>query len=219
MSIIATTADESLREAVTSQLIWTPEVDASMIGVAAHDGIVTLTGFVKTYAAKLAAERTARRVYGTKAVANDLQVKIASERIDPEIARDAVDALRTRDGIPSGIDVTVRNAHIVLSGVVDWHFQRQAAERTVRYLRGVRGVINDIVVKPSVSETDVQKHIVAALHREVDIDAHRIRVTAQGDKVTLTGRVRSWTERQQAERAAWSTAGVAKVDNFIDVAP
>lgn len=219
MSITTTVANESLRDAVMSQLTWDPELDASMVGVTTHDGVVTLTGFVQTYAAKLAAERSARRVYGVRAVADDLQVKLAVERIDPEIAHDAVDALRSRDGIPSRIDVTVRNGHITLGGTVDWNFQRLAAERAVRYLRGVRGVTNDIVVKPSVSASDVQKHIVAALHREADVDARRIRVTAQGGKVTLAGNVRSWTEKQQAERAAWNTAGVSKVEDFIVVAP
>lgn len=219
MSMIATVADEGLREAVSSQLTWNPEFDASMIGVAAHDGIVTLTGFVKTYAAKLAAERTALRVSGVKAVANDVQVKLAFDRLDSEIAHDAVEALRSRDGIPSKIDVAVRNGQVILGGTVDWNFQRLAAERAVRYLRGVRGVANDLVVKPSVSASDVQKHIVAALHREADVDARRIHVSADGSKVTLRGSVRSWTEKQHAERAAWNTAGVSKVEDFIVVAP
>lgn len=219
MSLIATVAAESLRDSVLSQLAWNAEFDASMIGVTTQDGVVSLTGFVKTYAAKLAAERTARRVYGVKAVSNDLQVKLAVERIDPEIAHDAVEALRSREGIPFKFDVTVRTGQVILGGSVDWNFQRLAAERAVRYLKGVRGVTNDIVVKPSVSPSDVQKHIVAALHREADIDARRIRVTAQGGKVTLTGNVRSWTEKQQAERAAWNTAGVSKVEDFIVVAP
>jgi len=141
------------------------------------------------------------------------------ERIDPEIAHDAVAALRSRDGIPSKIDVTVRNGQVILGGTVDWNFQRLAAERAVRYLRGVRGVTNDIVVKSSVSPKDVQKQIAAALHREADIDARRIHVTAEGGKVTLTGNVRSWTEKQHAERAAWNTAGVSKVEDLIVVAP
>lgn len=141
MNITTTIADESLREAVTNQLTWDPEFDASMVGVTAHDGVVALTGYVLTYAAKLAAERAARRVYGVKAVANDVHVKLACERLDSDIATDAVTALHARDGVPQNIAVTVRDGHITLSGTVDWYFQKLAAERAVRYLRAPAGCL------------------------------------------------------------------------------
>jgi osmotically-inducible protein OsmY len=219
MSIATTVVDDTLRDAVQSQLEWANDVDASMIGVTAHDGVITLTGYVRTYAEKLHAERCARRVYGVKAVANDVLVKLSVDRIDPDIARDAVEALRGREGVPPGIEVTVRYGHISLTGMVEWPHQRVAAERAVRYLRGVKGVANHLVIKPLVAPKDAEKRIVTALHREADVEARRVHVVAIGAKVTLTGGVRSWTERQEAERAAWNTAGVSSVENLIAIVP
>jgi osmotically-inducible protein OsmY len=219
MSTTLTILDERLRDAVMRQLEADPQVDVSLVGVSAREGVVTLSGYVDTYAAKLAAERSCRRVYGVRAVASELEVRLASDRIDPEIARDALEALKNRIDVPLGVAVTVRNGYITLSGVVEWMYQKMAAERAVKYLRGVRGIFNQITLKSAVVPKDVQKRITESLHRHADIDARRIHVEAEGNRVTLSGTVRSWTEKDEAQRAAWRVPGVAVVDNRIIVVP
>lgn len=219
MSTTLTMVDERLKTTVMNQLAWDPEVDASLIGVSAKEGIVALSGYVDTYAGKLAAERTARRVYGVKAVANELEVKLAVGRIDPDIAQDALAALKNRIDVPLGIGVTVRDGYITLTGQVEWMFQKLSAERAVKYLRGVRGVLNYITLKPAVSPTDVQKRITEALQRLADLDARRIHVEVEGPKVILMGTVGSWMEKNEAQRAAWRAPGVVTVDNRINVVP
>ena len=219
MSTTLTTPEQGLRDIVMRQLAWDPQVDATMIGVTNKEGIVTLTGYVDTYAARLAAERSARKVYGVKAVVNELVVKLAEERIDPDIAKDALHALANRVDVPLGITVTVRDGHIALGGRVQWNYQRVSAERAVKYLRGVRGVFNNIVVAPVVSPKDVETRILDALRRLADVDARRVHVAAEGPRVILSGFVRSWNEREEAERAAWTAPGVSKVDNRIAVIP
>lgn len=219
MSTTLTMVDERLKMTVMNQLAWDPEVDASLIGVSAKDGVVTLSGFVDTYAGKLAAERATRRVYGVKAITNQLVVRVSRDRIDPEIAGDALETLKNRIDVPLGIGVTVRDGHITLTGEVEWMFQKMAAERAVKYLRGVRGVHNAITIKPVVSPKDIQRRITEALHRDADLDARRIHVEAEGPKVVLTGTVRSWTEKDEALRAAWRAPGVVLVDNRINVVP
>ena len=219
MSTTLTTPEQGLRDLVMRQLAWDPQVDATMIGVTNKDGIVTLSGYVETYAARLAAERSARKVYGVKAVANELAVKLAEARIDPDIAGDALHALANRVDVPQGITVTVRDGHIALGGRVQWNYQRVSAERAVKYLRGVRGVFNNIVVVPVASPKDVETRIFDALRRLADVDARRVHVMADGPRVVLSGFVRSWNEREEAERAAWTAAGVSTVDNRLAVIP
>jgi len=219
MTTTITSAEQWLRDSVVRQLGADPSFDASMIGVTSSDGVVTLSGYVDTYFARLAAERAARRVYGVKAVANELEVKLAQDRIDPDIAKDALQALKNRVDVPTGLAVTVRDGYVSLTGKVEWKYQKEAAERAIRYLRGVQGVFNNIEVKPQVAPKDVQRRITEALHRHAAIDARRIHVEASGATVTLDGNVRSWGERDEAERAAWTVSGVANVINRIGIVP
>jgi osmotically-inducible protein OsmY len=212
-----TSVDESVRDAVLRQLAWEPDLDASLIGVSVQSGVVTLSGHVETFAAKLAAERAVRKLYGVKAIANELEVRLTQERIDPEIAHDAIDALRNHINVPRDISVTVRDGFVTLSGAAEWMFQKADAERAVKYLHGVRGVFNQIELRPSISASDVAQRITEALHRSADIDARRIHIEADGSRVVLTGTVRSWHEKDQAGRAAWAAPGVTAVDNRIDV--
>jgi len=219
MATTLTAADQSLRDAAMRQLQWDPQIDASLIGVSAQGGVVTLTGYVDTYTAKLAAERTARKAAGVNAVANELEARLTHPRIDPDIAKDAVEALNTRVNVPRGIDVTVRDGYITLTGKAEWMFEKVAAEKAVKHLRGVRGVFNRIEIRPRVVPKDIQKRITRALHQQADLDAQKIHVEAVGGLVKLTGTVRTWRERDEVTRSAWGAPGVALVENHIEVVP
>lgn len=214
--------DKEIQQAVLRELEWEPQVRSTEIGVAVKDGIVTLTGFVDSYSKKYHAERAAQRVSGVKAVVNDLEVKLpsSSERTDEDIARSAVQALESRITVPKDkIKMTVRDGWITLEGEVEWKFQREAAESAVRNLIGVKGIINLITIKSRVSPTDVKVKIEDALKRTIEEDAKQISVETTNSTVILRGKVHSWFEREEAERAAWRAPGVTKVEDLITVAP
>jgi osmotically-inducible protein OsmY len=214
-----TDTDVRVRDAVLRQLEWDPEVDAARIGVAAKDGAVTLTGYIDSYSGKLAAERAAKRVRGVRAVANDVQVRLALERTDADIAADVVTALRLRSTIPASVQAAVHSGQVTLTGTVDSLFHSREADKAVRHIRGVRSVINRLAVAPRAVERDVRHRIVQALHRNADIDARNITVAISGDTAILTGSVASWLQRDSAERAAADALGVAHVETRIVVQP
>lgn len=212
--------DEYVRDCVMRQIDWEPEISSTDISVRAEDHVVTLTGFVHSYMEKLAAEKAAMRVYGVRAVANDIEVKPGMQRTDPEIARDAVEALERNFSVPNtAIKTTVKSGQIVLEGKVEWNFQRSAAEKAVRDLAGVKGVLNRIEVKPRASAGDVRAKIEDALRRSAEVEARRVIVEAHDGTVELRGNVHSWSEKNEAARAAWAAPGVTRVENNLVVVP
>jgi osmotically-inducible protein OsmY len=214
--------NNELKEHVQRALDWEPSVNDKDIGIAVDDGVVTLRGTVRSYAEKYAAERTALRVYGVKGVANDLEVRLASGyvRTDTDIAQGAVAALAWNTLVPKDhVTVAVADGWVTLKGTVEWRYERDAAERVVRELTGVKGVVNEIAVKTRVSTSDVQHKIEAAFRRSAEIDARRVHVAALDGTVVLTGNVRSWAERREAERAAWAAPGVTQIDDRLTVTP
>ncbi len=210
--------DEEIQKDVLAELKWDAQVQPNEIGVSVKDGVVTLTGWVDSYLKKWAAEDTAHRVAGVKAVANDIEVKLFSERTDADIAEAAIRALQWDAAVPADkIHVTVSKGWITLKGEVEWQFQKQDAERVVRRLTGVTGVSNLITVKPSTTATELKKRIENALVRNAQVDAGKITVEVQGSKAILKGSVRAWIEKEEAERVAWLAPGITSVENRITV--
>jgi osmotically-inducible protein OsmY len=205
---------------VFAELKWEPRVQPNEIGVSVKDGIVTLTGYVDSFTKRWAAEEAARRVRGVKAVANDIEVKLpfSSERTDPDIAEAAVRALKWDVLVPADkIDITVSKGWVTLKGEVEWQYQKNEAERAIRKLWGVKGVTNLITIKPRVTPSDLKQKIQSALVRSAETDAEKITVQVDGSKVILKGTVRSYAEKKEAERVAWSAPGVTSVDNQITI--
>jgi osmotically-inducible protein OsmY len=214
--------DLQLHKDVIEELRWDPRVNDAEIGVSVKAGVVTLTGSVDTFAQKYAAERAVERVAGVRAVAEELHVRPTTElqQDDTEIAHSAVNALSWNIEVPADkITVKVEGGLITLKGEVNWNYQRLAAEYDVRYLAGVKGLLNLIEVKPAVSPAEVKSKIEAALKRSAELDAKQITVDTADGKVTLKGNVRSWTERVDAENAAWAAPGVREVDDRLVVTP
>jgi osmotically-inducible protein OsmY len=210
--------DEQLRRDVLAELEYDPSIDARKIGVAVEDGIVTLSGEVSTFAEKWNAERAVERVEGVRGIVNKIEVKIVGDYSDADIAREAADALRWNLMVPPGkVIPKVENGYITLTGEVNYDFQRRAAEKAVRYIPGVKGVINLITIKPKVEPKEIKEKIEEALKRMAALDAENIQVEVQGSEIVLRGTVRSWAERHEAEKAAWSAPGVTAVKNYITV--
>ena len=217
-------SDEEIKRDVEDELRWDPNVHADDIAVAVKNGVVTLTGFVTTYAQKFAAERVVKRVAGVVGVANDIEVRLSGvdQRPDPDIARDVVAELKI--WLPQSwenIKAVVKDGWVTLEGEVEWNYQRQYAESAIRWIKGVKGVSNLIRLKPKTapSPAEIRQRIEEAFRRSALIDANRVTVETTGGEVILKGSVRSWAERQEAERAAWAAPGVFKVDNRIIVSP
>jgi osmotically-inducible protein OsmY len=212
--------DADLKRDVMAELAWDPAVKSNEIGVAVKDGVVTLTGHLETYAEKRAATQAAKRVADVKAIAVELDVRLAADhkRSDTDIAASAEHALRWNTLIPmSGVRLSVDHGWVTLLGEVDWDYQRRAAESAIRPLMGVIGISNEMTVKSRAKATDVSQRIEEALKRQAIREAHQIRVSLNGSIVTLSGKVHSWQEREAAQGVAWSAPGVHSVINELHI--
>jgi osmotically-inducible protein OsmY len=212
--------DSDIKRDVEAELKWDPDIDPTDIAVAVKGGVVTLTGFVRSYSQKYQAEGIAKRVLGVVGIANDIQVRLPSEsqRPDPEITRDAVAALKTE--LPysyANIKVIAKDGWLTLEGSAEWNYQRNRAEDAMLRIKGVKGVRNLIVLKPRVAPSEIRSKIEEAFRRNAELEAKNVTIEANGSEVILKGTLRSWAERQEAERAAWRAPGVTKVDNRITI--
>lgn len=213
--------DSQIQQDVIAELRWEPSVNATHIGVEVNDSVVTFAGHVGSYAEKCDAERAAQRVAGVKALAVEMDVKLlfGYERTDADIANAATLALQWSTYLPNDqVKVLVENGWLTLSGTLDWDYQRQNAETAVRYLMGVTGVSNQIVLKPKVSINAVKADIEAALKRRATADTQKISVDILGTDVTLSGTVQSWGERDTVRNSAWGTPGVHSVVDKMSIA-
>src|ERR1700726_2118637 len=215
-------SDSEIERDVREELKRDPDLAAEDIAISVKDGVVTLAGFTRSYTDRLEAEAAAKRVAGVHAVANDIEVRLPAidQRPDPDIARDAVAALKAELPISHDkIKVIIKDGWVTLEGAVEWQYQKTTAENAVRRVKGVKGVTNVIALKPKVEPSELQRKIMDAFKRNAEVDANRITVEANGSEGILKGTVRSWIEREEAERVAWSAPGVTKVEDRIVVSP
>lgn len=214
-------SDSELQQDVMSELEWDPRVDHADIGISVSDGVVTLNGYVKSYAEKQAAERAAQRVSGVKAIAEEIKVRhdFDAKTADHEIAKRILDIFAWNVLIPHDkIGVKVERGWVTLTGAVDWHFQAEEAKKAAGKISGVLGIMNRIEVRHRPTTGDIRKRIEAAFERQADLDAGGVTIALDGTKVKLSGKVKAWRERQVAERAAWAAPGVTQVEDHIMVA-
>src|SRR5262245_33838779 len=210
--------DKMLRDAVIAQLDFDPEVDPAGIGVAEEDGIVTLSGSVDDYAQKVAAEKAVKRIMGVKGVANELMVRMMCERTDTDIAKDAIYLLECGVHFLGGkVMVTVEDGLLTLEGTMECNFQKVSAEKAMQCIRGVKAVVNLIEVAPAASPANIQKGFEEAPRHSAEVDSRQIKLTTRDHPSVLSGNVRSRSEGEETERAAWSVAGVVRVGDLIVV--
>ncbi len=211
--------DKELQHEVEQELLWEPSIHPEHIGVSVNNGIVQLDGYVKGYSEKWGVERAAMRIANVKAVASELKIKLPSSqaRTDADIAKAALNNLEWNVQVPKTVKVQVTDGTVTVQGTVEWYYQREEAMRTVRSLVGVKAVLNEIVVKPSVSAVGIKKKIEDAFKRSAEIDAGHINVETEGNTVTLRGNVRTWIEREEAHRVAWAAPGVTAVKDLIAI--
>ncbi|MBS1688083.1 MAG: BON domain-containing protein [Bacteroidetes bacterium] len=210
--------DQQLQQDVMDELKWDPILNASEIGVSVKKGIVTLSGYVNSYSKKIAAESAAKRVKGVSAIAEDIEVRLGldDERNDTEIAEAALDALKWNSNVPNDrIKIKVENGWLILEGEADWQYQKDAAANAVRDITGVKGISNLVMLAPKADVSVIEKNIRRALQRSADIEANNIDIRTVGNKVIIKGKARSWAERSEIERAAWSSPGVTEIEDDL----
>jgi len=220
MKITAEKSDVELKHHVLAELEYEPLVKVTNIGVLVSEGTVTLNGYATSFGEKFAAVRSAKRVAGVKAIADDIHVRLpdSAQRTDGELATAAINQINWNSAIPTGMaDLTVRDGWITLQGEFEWWHEKNAAEEAVRHLTGVKGVTNLITLKPKPASVNLESFIKSALERNVHLDADKIQVEASEDRIILRGKVRSYSEREEAACIAWRAPGVFSVDNQLEI--